>query len=136
MPARKTSPCTKADGRTRLRTATAYLDVAKQVLTEEVEPEFFNVAAGLAVLSGVAASDALCCAGLRQRHRGDDHRAAADLLEQSTPDGKAMANAFRRLIDLKDAAHYGIVVVSRADASKAIRWAQQLVDRARVEFER
>ncbi|MHB8439976.1 MAG: hypothetical protein ACYDD4_12560 [Acidimicrobiales bacterium] len=118
-------------------TAGAYLEVAQEVLAEEDKhQEFLNVAAGLAVLVGIAASDALCCLGLRRRNRGDDHRAAAELLEQATTDGKANANIFRRLIDLKDAAHYGVMIVSRTKARQAIRWAEQLLDRAQREFER
>lgn len=135
--ASRTTPCTKSDGRIRLHTARAYLEVAQHVLAEEDQhQEFLNVAAGLSVLAGIAASDALCCLGLRKRHRGDDHGAAAELLAQSVADGPKLANTFRRLIDLKDAAHYGVMLVSRTDARRAIKWAEQLVDRALAEMER
>ena len=45
----------------RLATARAYLEVASTVLAEQARDEFLNVAAGLAVLAGIAASDAICC---------------------------------------------------------------------------
>jgi hypothetical protein len=79
------------EARTRLLTAQAYLDVASSVLDERDRDEYLNVAAGLAVLAGIAASDTICCARLGCRHRGDDHRGAADLLRRATPDGGELA---------------------------------------------
>jgi len=40
------------------------LDVAELVLDETDRNEYLNVCAGLAVLSGIAASDAICCTRL------------------------------------------------------------------------
>jgi hypothetical protein len=74
-----------AEAQSRLRTARAYLEVAALVLSERDRDEYLNVSAGLAVLAGIAASDSICCARLRSRHRGDDHRGAADLLRRATP---------------------------------------------------
>ncbi|MGH3422536.1 MAG: hypothetical protein ACRDOD_23430, partial [Streptosporangiaceae bacterium] len=124
------------EGRTRLRTAQAYLDVAESVLDERDSGEYLNVAAGLAVLAGIAASDAICCIRLGCRHRGDDHRGAADLLRTATPDGAELAKSLLRLLDLKDAAHYGVLVVASRKARDAIRWATRLADRAQQESER
>jgi len=71
MPPRsRTAACDVAEGRTRLRTAQAYLNVAASVLDERDRDEYLNVAAGLAVLGGIAASDAICCIRLGCRHRG------------------------------------------------------------------
>jgi hypothetical protein len=125
-----------ADARTRLKTARAYLEVADLVLGEKEREEYLNVAAGLAVLAGIAASDAICCARLRIRHRGDDHRGAADLLRTATPDGSNLARVLLRLLDLKDEAHYGVMVVAARKANDAVRWARTLVDRASQEVER
>jgi hypothetical protein len=63
------------DARGRLRSAQAYLEVADLVHDEQGRSEFGGVAAGLAVLAGVAASDAICARQLGQIHRGEDHRA-------------------------------------------------------------
>jgi hypothetical protein len=128
-------PCGAAEGRARFRTAQAYLEVAKSVL-DELRDEYLNVAAGLAVLSGIAASDAICCIRLGCRHRGDDHRSAAELLRTATPDGAELAKALLRLLDLKDAAHYGVMVVASRKARDALRWSSRLVDRAQQESER
>ena len=132
----RTAACTVADARTRLKTARAYLEVADLVLGEKEREEYLNVAAGLAVLAGIAASDAICCARLRIRHRGDDHRGAADLLRTATPDGSNLARVLLRLLDLKDEAHYGVMVVAARKANDAVRWARTLVDRASQEVER
>lgn len=132
----RTAPCGAAEGRARLRTAQAYREVAKSVLDERDRDEYLNVAAGLAVLSGIAASDAICCVRLGCRHRRDDHRGAAKLLRTATPDGAELAKALLRLLDLKDAAHYGMMVVASRKARDALRWSASLVDRAREESER
>jgi hypothetical protein len=125
-----------AEARTRLRTARAYLEVAGLVLDECDRDEYLNVSAGLAVLAGIAASDTICCARLRARHRGDDHRGAADLLRRASPDGADLAVTLLRLLDLKDAAHYGVLVVAAGKARDALRWATRLVERAAEETER
>ena len=132
----RTAPCGAAEGHARLRTAQAYLEVAKSVLDERDRDEYLNVAAGLAVLSGIAASDAICCVRPGCRHRGDDHRGVAELLRTATPDGTELAKALLRLLDLKDAAHYGVMVVATRKARDATRWSTRLVNRARQESER
>jgi hypothetical protein len=70
----RTSACTAADARTRLKTALAYLEVADLVLGEKERDEYLDVAAGLAVLAGIAASDSICCADLRCRRWFDPSR--------------------------------------------------------------
>lgn len=132
----RTSPAGLPEARSRLRSAKAYLEIADLVLDEHDQMEFLNVAAGLAVLAGIAASDAICSRRLGLIHRGDDHRAAAELLRQATPDGDKLAATFLRLIDVKDAAHYGVVVVAAGRARDTVRWAMRLVERAEQEVER
>jgi hypothetical protein len=132
----RTAQCGKREARARLTTARAYLDVATTVLDEQSRDEFLNVAAGLAVLAGIAASDAICCARLRHLHRGDDHRGATDLLKKAVPDGAKLSNSLARLLDLKDEAHYGVMMVSAGKARGAARWAETLVTRAADEVER
>ena len=132
----RTRPASREDSRARLRTARAYLDVADLVLSEEKRSEMPGVAAALAVLAGIAASDSICASRLGLIHRGDDHSAACDLLQSATPDGKALATTFSRLIDLKDQAHYGVSIVSAPTARKAVQWALRLTTRAQEESER
>jgi hypothetical protein len=132
----RAAPCGATEARARLGAAEAYLETAELVLGEASRREFANIAAGLAVLAGIAASDGICCARLGLRHRGDDHRGATGLLEQATPDGKKLATALRRLLDVKDAAHYGVSLVNARIAANATRSAKSLVERARDEVER
>ena len=132
----RTVSATRADARARLRSAAAYLEVAELVLEERDRAEFPSVSAGLAVLAGIAASDSICAARLHRIHRGQDHREAAMLLEGATRDGKTLSRNLRRLLDIKDAAHYGVNVVSARRARDAVRWADQLTGRAQAETER
>jgi hypothetical protein len=132
----RTAQCGIADARVRLRTGQAYLECSALVFDEQGREEFLTVSAGLAVLAGIAASDSICCARLHRRHRGDDHRGAAHLLETATRDGKALATTLLRLLDVKDAAHYGVNVVASRKARDALKWATRLVERAREEVER
>jgi hypothetical protein len=132
----RTAQCGTTEAQSRLRTARAYLEVAALVLDERDRDEYLNVSAGLAVLAGIAASDSICCARLRSRHRGDDHRGAAELLRRATPDGPELAVTLLRLLDLKDEAHYGVMVVAPRKARDAHKWATRLVERAAQEIER
>jgi hypothetical protein len=132
----RTRPATLEIARVRLRAGEAYLEVAELAREEPGRLEMPGVSAGIAVLAGTAASDAICASRLGQIHRGEDQRAVAALLEQATPDGKKLAATFLRLIDLKDEAHYGVLTISLQRGRTAVRWAQVLVDRARHEFER
>ncbi|MDQ6839076.1 MAG: hypothetical protein M3137_12290 [Actinomycetota bacterium] len=134
--ATRTAGCGATEARARLRTAEAYLETAELVIDEATKKEFSNVAAGLAVLAGVAASDAVCCVRLGRHHRGEDHRGAGALLDQATPDGRKLATTLARLLDIKDTAHYGTSLVDTRTARNAIRWATLLVERARQEVER
>jgi hypothetical protein len=115
--------------------ARAYLETAELVANERRQG-FSNVTAGLAVLAGIAASDAICCVRLGRYHRGDDHRRATELLETATPDGRDLVVRLERLLGLKDTAHYGAALVAQPSANLAIRWARQLVSRAQEEVER
>jgi hypothetical protein len=84
------------------------------------------VSAALAVLGGIAAVDAACCAALRKRARGQDHREATRLVAAVRPHGAEMAKRLERLLAGKDAAHYGLNLVSRSNAAKFVGYAHEL----------
>ena len=130
----RTAPCTPVQARVRLATAHPYLEVA--VLKERPASEYRNVAAGVAILAGIAASDAICGLRLGRLHRGDDHRRAVDLIRSATKDGPKLAAQLQRLLTLKDAAHYGMVLISARNATDVMKWAAFLVHRATEESER
>jgi hypothetical protein len=124
----RTQQCSEADARVRLRHASQFLEVAELVASEGEEIEYASQAAALAVLAGIAASDAACCKALGRRCRGQDHREAAALVTQITPGGKQAASSLRRLIDLKDEAHYGLFDLSGKDLKTALRQATAMVE--------
>lgn len=108
--------CTRDDARYRLSDARSMMAVADLVVTDDTIP---GVAGALAVLAGIAASDAACCAVLGRRHRGQDHRDAGELLKAVEPNGPAMAKDLRRLLSRKDDAHYGLGSLA---AARSARW--------------
>ena len=123
----RTQSCSEADAATRLRHARLFLEVAQLLTDEGDDVEYSSPAAALAVLAGIAASDAACCMALGRRYRGQDHREAAALLERVTAGGRQAANSLGRLVDLKDEAHYGLFDVGRQDLKAALRQASSLV---------
>jgi hypothetical protein len=120
--------CSEEDAKTRLAHARRFLDVAELAADEGDDLEYSSAAAALAVLAGIAASDAACCKALGRRSRGQDHRAAIELIEQIAPGGKDASRALRRLLALKDEAHYGLFDVGGTDLKTALRQARTLVD--------
>jgi len=118
--------CSKAQARTRLSHARRFLDVA-ELIADTDDAEYASASAALAVLAGVAASDAACCKAFGQRSRDQDHRQAAALVEKVT-DGRQAAAALRRLLSLKDEAHYGFFDVSGQHLRAALRQAHTLVE--------
>lgn len=95
-----------------------------------------SVAGSLAVLAGIAAADAACCAALGRRARGQGHDEAIPLARTIQPDGEAMARDLARLLALKDDAQYGVLVLSPARARSAVGWARRIVVTARLVVDR
>jgi len=124
----RTQPCSAKQARTRLEHARKFLDVAELAAGEAADVEYASASAALAVLAGIAASDSSCCAALGRRSRGQDHRQAVSLIEQVEPGGAQAANALRRLLNLKDEAHYGLFDVGGQDLQAALRQAKSLLE--------
>jgi hypothetical protein len=110
--------------------AKKFLELAEVVATERHVPAAADGAASLAILGGIAASDAACCIALGRRSRSQSHLDAALLLGDIEPGGKEAANALRRLLSVKDKANYGIESVSSRQLDLAIRQANNLVELA------
>jgi hypothetical protein len=114
-----------------LQLARQLLEVAELVAEErddEAALVYSSASASLAVLAGIAASDAASCAALQKRSRSQNHRDAATLLEQIEPDGKKAAGQLRDLLNLKDTAQYGFLSVADKELAAAIRRATLLTD--------
>jgi len=123
----RTQACSPGQGLTRLDQARRFLDVAELVADQGDDREYASVSASLAVLAGIAAADAACCKALGRRSRGQDHHQAEELVAQVEPGGKQASNALRRLLDLKEEAHYGFFDVGGNDLRAALRQAEELV---------
>jgi hypothetical protein len=104
------------------------LEVARLVAEEGDDLDYSSPSAALAVLAGIAAADAACCAALGRRARGQDHREAVALVEPVTPGGKKAAKSLGRLLSLKDEAHYGLFDVGGQHLKSALRQAGDLVE--------
>jgi hypothetical protein len=115
------------EGRGRRQVAEKYLDVAQLIDSEDGTA--INVCVGVAVLAGIAASDAICAAALGERHSGDDHDAAADLLGRVDPQ---LGKLLHDLVSLKAESHYGSALLRAKDRTKALRCATALVAEAHL----
>lgn len=124
----RTQPCSAVQARTRLEHARKFLEVAELVAGDaDDDLDYASAAAALAVLAGIAASDAACCKALGRRARGQDHRQAEQLVAQIEPGGDDAATTLRRLLSLKDEAHYGLFDVSGQHLRSALRQASAIV---------
>jgi hypothetical protein len=122
----RTQTCSAADAASRLRNARKFVEVAELVAGEGENIEYSSQAAALAVLAGIAASDAACCKRLGRRSRGQDHRAAIAMLEKVEPGGRQAAKSLNRLLNLKDEAHHGLFDIGGQDLKTALRQARDL----------
>jgi hypothetical protein len=105
--------CDLGEARARASVARRYLEVAELTASEDDAAAWRNVATGNAVLAGIAASDAVCC--------------AVDLL---TGVDQRLARDLDRLLQVKDIAHYGAGLISDAKVRSCLRAAQHLVEAA------
>lgn len=126
----RTQDRSAAEARGRLAKARKFLEVGElvQEIAEDGDEESASVSAALFVLAGIAAADAACCHVLGRRSRGQDHRAAVDLVSEIVPDGPRAAAALRRLLNLKDEAHYGFYAVGGEKLRAAGRQARAVVE--------
>lgn len=122
----KTRSCAAGESRKRLSAARKFLEVA-DLYVDDVDPEGRRVAASNAVLAGIAAADAMCCARLGKHAVGDDHRAAADLVRDIGPSGAEASKALTALLGIKHKAQYQASPVGKGDAKTAVRSVHALV---------
>jgi hypothetical protein len=131
----RTQTCGRAEARTRLEQAEAFVLAAELVLEDTTALANSGVAAALAILAGIAASDAACCARLRRRARGQAHEEAVALLGTVEPGGTEMAKDLKRLLQKKDSASYGVAFFALGEARDLVGWAKRLIGRARTAVE-
>ncbi len=115
----------RGQARARARIAQKYLEVAELVSAEGGPTN--NVCVGLAVLSGIAAGDAICLIADGQRYSGHSHNDAAILLGRHD---RESGRRLRKLVTLTPESHYGYGLISDEERSNALAWARQLVTQA------
>lgn len=123
MATERTRRGTAADARSRRIIAARYLEIAELAASEEGAGAN-NVVVGIAVLAGIAASDAICLSATGSRYAGEDHAEAARVLGRTD---RALGNELAKLVRLKPGAHYGSTFLSESDRTRALRAAQKLV---------
>jgi hypothetical protein len=126
-----TQSCNRVDALNRLAQAESFLLAAELIVDDDSDAATPSVAASLAVLAGIAASDAASCARLGLRARGQSHVEAVEILATVEPRGPDMAKDLQRLLNRKDDSQYGLAFVSAGDAGRMVTWAKRLVAHAR-----
>ncbi|HET8930523.1 MAG TPA: hypothetical protein VFN21_07700 [Acidimicrobiales bacterium] len=126
-PKMRMQSCDRRAALSRLAQAEAFLLAAELLVDDDSDAAAPSVAASLAVLAGIAASDAACCARLGVRARGQAHTEAVELLGSVDPGGTSMAKDLQRLLNRKDDSQYGITLVASADAGRMVGWAKRLL---------
>ena len=132
----KSAACGKSEAKVRLGNANQFMSVAELVnssVEDGTDLELSSVAAALAVLAGIAASDAVCCLKLLKRSRGTDHQQATEFLSRVDGGDKAAVH-LSELLSLKDTAHYGVIPTTSAQLKVAMRRASALVQFANEVF--
>ena len=129
-PKGRITDCTPEQARARRTQARAFLDVAEMVLEEPATQSETHVAAALAVLAAIAATDAICGLRVGQYSRGQDHDRAADLLDSVDVGDRSLPVKLRRVLASKDAVHYSPRLISKGDAQGLVRNAAALVEAA------
>lgn len=122
----RTQRCGRREAEARLRDAQAHLDLAQMAGPRSGSAER-KAAVSSAVLAGIAAADAACCATLSERSRSQDHRDATRLVRDVAPGGADAAKKLTRLLDVKDASQYGFDDLAAERLTAALRQAQALV---------
>lgn len=121
---------TPAEVSVRARHAHAFLDAAELILLLgddagiEAVP---NLIGSLAVLSGIAAADAIC-GGSRGERAGENHLDAVDLLRRSVEPGSTAPAQLKRLLTAKSTTQYSGQLIGRVKAFELLTAARRLVE--------
>lgn len=115
--------CEKGAAQSRLNIAREYQDLAHSK-SDPGTGAARNAIVGNAVLAGIAAADAVCCARLGERSTSADHSDAVILLERVDP---VLAQKLSTLIGNKPTSHYGENFISIETLRSCLRAMDQLI---------
>jgi len=110
----------------RLSLARQYAQVARDEFVRE-GPASRTVAAGNAVLAGIAAADVLCLISLGVRSASQNHSDAIALLKECDPQS---AQDLAVLLRDKGQSHYGTTPLDAATLTRMMRSLERLLERA------
>lgn len=124
--------CSEQFAAGRLRKAEQFLDAAEAIrdLADD-EAKVGDAFVTLCIHAGIAASDAICCRALGHFVQGDDHNQAIAELAKAEPNGRALSNDLRALLQMKNRAESEARPVSADQRKRAWRRAEGLVEAAR-----
>lgn len=123
-----TRKCSARDRSGRMAKARQFSDAAS--LISELASDDSNLGDAyitLCVHAGIAAADVICCARLGVHASGQDHAAAATLLDKADA---GLGKELRRLLGLKTKAGYSSAPSSASDQKVASRASTRLMDAA------
>ncbi len=119
---------------TALQDAKAHLQKAAEFLnaaTITLDNELFNAATSNAVSCGVNAKDAICLKLTGRSDKMENHSDAAAELKRASATASVLGPTLTRLLGMKSRSQYQTASVARADATKALEWAQRMYDGAK-----
>lgn len=106
----------KSDVRARAGHAVAFLTAADLVVQFGEDAgidEASNLIGSLAVLAGIAASDAICGTLLGERAAGENHGEAIALLRRCGPRATSATAQLKRLLDAKTTTQYSPLLLGK-----------------------
>lgn len=121
------NPCPPEIRRGRQKKAVDFLASANALGIMVDTPDGLESYLQLCILAGVAAADVICCTKLGYHSQGEDHNAAASLL--NSVDGPSAKN-LRVLLGMKTRSGYGHRASAADDKKRAGRAATALVEEA------
>jgi hypothetical protein len=124
----RNSPCTPELRRGRLRKANQFIDAASVIAEHTDADDIADAFVTMCVHAGIAAADVICCVRLGQHAQGEDHAEAVALLSKAD---SGSAKHLRVLLGMKTKAGYSHAGTTSANAKRAVRAAEALVEAAR-----
>lgn len=118
---------TSSEVKTRASHARAYFMVAELVHDDRSIESGTNLVGALAVLAGIAASDAICGHTIGRRAGGDAHDEAIRLLKGATPPNSRASTHLARLLGSKTDTQYSPMIVSGKKAAELLASARKLI---------
>lgn len=117
----------------RLRAGHARAFLAAAVLVDElgdaaeISPRT-NIVGSLAVLAGIAASDAICGHRLAEKAAGENHSDAVRILQAACRPGRDLSKNLQRLLDAKSNTHYAATDIGERRARELVTSTTRLVE--------